>query len=91
MPLESIFQTEEGVENGVCVRFELHQEIGIAALRVEVDGARGRAEHLQPTDFVASAEMGDFGALLIDERMHLRCGAAAAAAADGWARTFTRW
>lgn len=52
---QRILQVEKSGKVGFRAWFELDQQVGVAALRVEVNAAGGRAEDLQPPDMEALA------------------------------------
>jgi len=51
-------------------RLILHEEVQVAALRVEAVRS-GRAEHLQPSYLEPTAQLNQFLASLLDDRVHL--------------------
>ena len=64
-------------------RRELDQKIGVAAIRIEVGAARGRAEYRRSAHRVAAAQKGDIGAVLFDQVVHGVFG-------NGWCRRLGR-
>src|SRR5690348_1154943 len=68
--LQSLLETEEGIDVGAGLqRFELDQEIEIAARRIEIV-ARCRAEHIEPPYMEAAAQVLQFLAMVCNVRDH---------------------
>jgi hypothetical protein len=68
---QGFFQPEVSVQEWqAVVGRELHQEVGVAGVRVEVHRSRSRAEHLQPLHAEAAADVRDRVAMLFDQRVH---------------------
>jgi len=63
-------------------RLGFHQEIGGAAIRIEVGAACCGAEHRQPAHRMVAAQKGDGGAVLLDQVVH-------GVSVSGWRRRFT--
>ena len=68
--LQRGFGAKKFIQPGMRVSCEFHQEIGIAGVEIEIDGACGEAKRIQTADTVTLANGGNSRPVSDNQRVH---------------------